>query len=715
MSLEGMLFRKALVAWGVVVVFVGFVLFFVSDVGMRSHSEAEARVIFEKFQSDVIQHLREEHASWYSQEGSLEKGTDLGVSPDLLRVFFESKSGLFWVDGRPYLYEKDNNRVVVMDLQAIYNAVRYPSWNFFFLEKNTMMVAYLGKQEFAFKGLEEFVRAHEEAIFLSQDTVAIRKGVYFWLSRMVAPNVILVGVRDYSQWIASGMRMVCVIAAGFLLLLVIFLGLQMSFWRQWKKAWKEVMTGVKRFEKQDYHYRILLEKDAPLEVNQMAAAFNNLAETLEASYYANDKLFQQLRYNYYHDKLTGLPNGDKFLEDFNSFEHPNFMLFDIQDFSEWNMYFGSQMGDRVLAQTAQRLSSFSLYPKTSIYKLWADRFLLVIDQEMERRELEVIATYFLENLSNLSYEVGGEEVYLTFVAGILGSSFLSPGVEGNAVLTSLAGLLKKAKGMKTYFFIAEDIQSIAHQTEQNLQTLGKVRDAIQHSHLVNFYQPIINNQTKKIEKYEALVRIQLPSGEMIPPLVFLSLAKQAKLYSFISRAVVHHALEHFRYLPYEVSINFSPEDLFDKKLQHFLITAFSAFKDPSRIVLEITETESIENYEALKDALEPFLALGCRLAIDDFGSGYSNFYHIFSLKPHYIKVDGSLIKNIDKDETSYALVKSICQFARELGAKTVAEFVHHEVVWKKVVELGIDYSQGFYFSPPQPYDKLFGEREKHGE
>ncbi|URA11369.1 EAL domain-containing protein [Thermospira aquatica] len=240
-------------------------------------------------------------------------------------------------------------------------------------------------------------------------------------------------------------------------------------------------------------------------------------------------------------------------------------------------------------------------------------------------------------------------------------------------------------------------------------TLGKLRDAIQNSYLVNFYQPIINNHTGNFEKYEALVRIQLPSGEMIPPLSFLTLAKQAKIYSFISRSVVQHALDHFRNLPYQVSINFTPEDLLDKKLKHFLLNSLSNFEHPERIVLEITESESIQNYEEIKENLKPFLALGCQLAIDDFGSGYSNFAHIFALRPHFIKIDGSLIKNLDKDETAYAVVKAICQFARELGAKTVAEYVHNEIIWYKVKELKIDYSQGFFFSPPVPYDKIFGK------
>lgn len=705
------LFTGVLLFVSLLFVFVFLDVFFMYII--RREMRSTTMKMFEIFVEDVQRSFSSPEAV-FDSSGRLLSGKDPGIGEKVGMSFFQqqenlSAGGLLWINGVPYVWLREKETLSLVPIRPLYHASAAEEWGLFLVSFPKYQNVVLTKFPLLQNKWQEVVK-QQAARLLTEGSVGplfAYDGV--WFMRVLRPGLVIVGYLEVRLFSVLVRHFVYIGVTILVLAFLVYLVVQHRVFGRFAKTWRSFLEGVSRFEHQDYHYRIPVEEGIVDEMRETVLAFNRLAETLEASYYANDKLFQQLRYNYYHDKLTGLPNGNKFLEDFSTFEHPNLLLFDIENFSEWNMYFGSSMGDRVLVQTAQRLSSLSIYPRTFLYKLWADRFLLVIDQPMERRELEVMATYFLENLSNLAYDVAGQQIYLSFIAGILGANLLSAGVEGNAVLTAMAGLLKKAKVMHTFFFIAEDMKEISHQTEENLKTLGKVREAIQHSYLVNFYQPIVNNHTGKVEKYEALVRIQLPSGEMIPPLTFLTLAKQAKLYSFISRAVVMHALDHFRTMPYQVSINFTPEDLADKKLKHFLLTSFSNFDDAGRIVMEITESESIQNYEEIKEALQPFLALGCKLAIDDFGAGYSNFYHVFSLRPHFIKIDGSLIKNLDKDETAYSLVRSICQLAKDLGAKTVAEYVHNEVVWQKVKELGIDYAQGFYFSPPVPYEKLFGK------
>ena len=105
-------------------------------------------------------------------------------------------------------------------------------------------------------------------------------------------------------------------------------------------------------------------------------------------------------------------------------------------------------------------------------------------------------------------------------------------------------------------------------------------------------------------------------------------------------------------------------------------------------------------YEIINDTLQNFREFGCTIAVDDFGSGYSNFEHILKLKLDFIKIDGSLIKHIDTDKAAQLLVKTIITFARDAGLKTIAEYVHNAVVFKKVKELGIDYVQGYFIAPP---------------
>ena len=120
----------------------------------------------------------------------------------------------------------------------------------------------------------------------------------------------------------------------------------------------------------------------------------------------------------------------------------------------------------------------------------------------------------------------------------------------------------------------------------------------------------------------------------------------------------------------------------------------------NRVVFEILEDESIKNYQCLISFIDEIKALGCKVAIDDFGSGYSNFEHLLKMNIDYLKIDASLIKNIATDETSYKITKTIIEFAKNLNLKTIAEYGENEKIFNIVRDLGADYSQGYFFSEP---------------
>ena len=128
------------------------------------------------------------------------------------------------------------------------------------------------------------------------------------------------------------------------------------------------------------------------------------------------------------------------------------------------------------------------------------------------------------------------------------------------------------------------------------------------------------------------------------------------------------------------------------------------FEDRNRLVFEILESENFSDYDFLEEFVLKYKKLGVKIAIDDFGSGYSNFIRIIRLKPDYLKIDGSLIKNIDKDNNSYEIVKSIIAFSKTLDIKTIAEYVHSEEIFNLLLELDVDEFQGYYFGKP---DEIF--------
>ena len=130
------------------------------------------------------------------------------------------------------------------------------------------------------------------------------------------------------------------------------------------------------------------------------------------------------------------------------------------------------------------------------------------------------------------------------------------------------------------------------------------------------------------------------------------------------------------------------------------------YKIGHRLVLELVESEGIENFDDVHSFIQEFKGYGCRIAIDDFGTGYSNFEYLMKLDVDYIKIDGSLIKNIDTDESAQLVVELIIDFAKRMNIKTIAEFIHNDSVYQKIKSLGIDYSQGYHLGEPKFLDEI---------
>lgn len=151
------------------------------------------------------------------------------------------------------------------------------------------------------------------------------------------------------------------------------------------------------------------------------------------------------------------------------------------------------------------------------------------------------------------------------------------------------------------------------------------------------------------------------------------------------------------------SLNLAVADILDTEVRYYILQMLATYPATARrLTFEILENEGMENVEAVQAFIDEVKAAGCQIAVDDFGSGYSNFAHILTLKVDILKIDATLIRNIDDDPQARVLVHTIVDFCRKLGIKTVAEFVHSAPVYETVKELEIDYSQGFYLGKPHP-------------
>jgi len=276
-------------------------------------------------------------------------------------------------------------------------------------------------------------------------------------------------------------------------------------------------------------------------------------------------------------------------------------------------------------------------------------------------------------------------------------------------------LLKNNK--KEYLFamhkiidINLDILSLSYNQEDQEQLINEVlliKNAISDNSIVPFLQPIIHTSDEQINKFESLMRIPDESGNIIYPIYpILQTAKKIHLYTELMQQMIVKTFAIFRDLEYSFSINISYEDISDSRFRGFLQTHLESFPNPSRIIFEILETDIITDFEIVLSFIEHIKSFGCQIAIDDFGSGYSNMENILNLKPDYIKIDGSLIKDIDTSIESYTIVKSIITMSKELNSQTVAEFVHNKAVYQVLKELKVDYLQGYYTGIPFPAIEL---------
>ena len=233
----------------------------------------------------------------------------------------------------------------------------------------------------------------------------------------------------------------------------------------------------------------------------------------------------------------------------------------------------------------------------------------------------------------------------------------------------------------------------------------KIKTAIDSGRILNYYQAIVD-ESGKLLKYEALIRMQDPdNGERIfTPYQFLDIARQSKNYPLLTKQVISTAFRDFGDGRYGVSINLSFDDIINPEITEYLEQQFREYPDAD-ITLELLESEGLMDINETINFCHRMKSYGAKIAIDDFGSGYSNFVYFFDIPLDILKIDGSIVKRIH-DIRGFLALETIVNFARLLGVQTVAEFVEDEPVFLKLKTLDIDMFQGYHFARPEPFERL---------
>lgn len=401
------------------------------------------------------------------------------------------------------------------------------------------------------------------------------------------------------------------------------------------------------------------------------------------------ELFEQVAKT---DYLTGYGNRYKLTEDLSKYKNLALAFFNIDNFREINDFYGHKFGDSIILEaTCLTHCMIQSHDRLLLYRLKGDE-IAILARDFDKDEFIDLCRGIIAILKK-RHHIDGKEIVLSWSCGV---SF-----EANEELLISADMaLKLAKQKREDIVVYSDQNSLKKEYQKNLKCIDSIASALQDSRFKTLYQPIVNNHTLKHEKYEALVRMIDKDGNVISPYHFLDVAKKSKSYFEITKIVITQAFEKFKSRNDEFSINLSVEDILNDEIKEFISDMLVRYDIGDRVVFELVESEYVQNFEAISEFISKIKKYGCKIAIDDFGTGYSNFEYLIKLKADYLKIDGSLIKNITKDKSNYMVVLTIVQFAKSLGLKTVAEFVENEEIFNLVKEMGVEYSQGYYFAQP---------------
>ncbi|QKF74034.1 PAS sensor-containing diguanylate cyclase/phosphodiesterase [Aliarcobacter faecis] len=391
----------------------------------------------------------------------------------------------------------------------------------------------------------------------------------------------------------------------------------------------------------------------------------------------------------YYDLLTKLPNRQKILLDILKTNPKACMIFNIDGFREVNDFFGIYNADKILQEVANRFFSNRL----KAYRVGGDEFAITYYDNFSYDELKEKAFQILSILENEEYLIEDKTISLGFSVGIAKAS--------NRLLSKADIAVSMAKNSHETVFIYNEDEKIEEKYKDNINMAYEIKKALAEDRIICFYQPIVNVNDSEILAYETLVRLKDSNGNIISPFKFLNFSKKIKLYHKISQRVILNACNTFKRKRDFFSINLSIDDIKNKETVDFIIKTLKKTRTASRVTFEILESEGIENYDEVLDFINKVKLIGAKIAIDDFGSGYSNFEHLLKLNVDYIKIDGSLIKNITSNEKQKIIIETISSFAKKIGIKTVAEFVETQEIFNHLKELEIDFAQGYYIGKPK--------------
>lgn len=434
-------------------------------------------------------------------------------------------------------------------------------------------------------------------------------------------------------------------------------------------------------------------------------------------------LAERLSYQASHDSLTGLVNRREFeirleqaIHNAQS-EHTYYALcfIDLDQFKVINDTAGHSAGDEYLKQLAQRLTSY-IRNSDVFARLGGDEFGILLDGCTVQQAIE-IADEIKEEIKNTRFIWGKNSFETGASIGIVPINRFSSSVSELLSSADVACYEAKDRGRnRIQVFEPNDAELAKRRGETTW--VQQIKTAIEQDALQLYYQDIVSLSTDcdQIKTVEILLRMQNNAAENIPPHAFLPTAERYNLMPLLDKWVISATFDFLKKYhrkaapPLRLSINLSGQSVTDHTvLKHILDLLTQSHIDASHICFEITETAAIANMSYAINFISTLKQRGCKVALDDFGSGLSSFAYLKNMPIDNLKIDGVFIRDIISDPMDKAFVEAIHNIGEMMGIRTTAEFVESEEVLECVKTIGIDFAQGYYLAEPRPLLQLLAE------
>jgi len=405
------------------------------------------------------------------------------------------------------------------------------------------------------------------------------------------------------------------------------------------------------------------------------------------------------------DNVSDIMNPKRQLQDLiDGAKEPIAVMLKIENFEDIENFYGQSIVQTIDEKLSHIFETFIPIDCEfeKIYVLGHGEYIFAKDRHNCSLNIEKIMQnlkIFQESINNSKIKIGDLEYEISV---LLSFSY------GENVLENLKYGIKELYSTKQHFIFSNDLATQEYKrAKENIETLKIIKEAIGDFKIVSYFQAIVDNKTLEVSKYESLVRLITQDGKVLSPYIFLETAKRGRYYNDITSIVLINSFKALRVLDTQVSINISALDIEKKATRETIFKLLEENRSLAHnVVFELLEDEHIKDFDMIGSFIHKVKEYGVQIAIDDFGSGYSNFQRLLDYQPDILKIDGSLIKNILTDTYSLNIVETIIAFAKKQNIKIIAEYVENEAIFHLLKSLEIDYSQGYYFAKPEPLEKL---------